>query len=410
MPREMKDSGIKWIGEIPSHWEILPIKIAFSEVKTKNSDGQVTNALKFKFGEIVPKTNFDSENDDYVADTILNYTVVEPRTIMINGLNLNYDFKTQRTGLVREKGIITSAYLALKPLEEIILAEYATYLFKGYESKMAFHNMGSGIRLTLGFKEFKNQPLLVPPIDEQKAIIDLLATKCAEVDAVIEQTKATIEEYKALKQSIITEAVTKGIRGDRPMKDSGIEWIGEIPVEWKIVRLRYLCRIYTGNQDTQDNNPEGDYPFYVRSPIVERSEKYTFDGPAILMSGDGAGAGRIFHLVDGRYGCHQRVYSMQDIKIANRKYLFYYLKNLFYVSIETANSKSTVDSVRLPMLQDFPVLITNEYEQKEIADYLDQKCGEIDALIEKKTSLLKEMEALKKSIIFEYVTGKKEVC
>ena len=410
MPREMKDSGIKWIGEIPSHWEILPIKIAFSEVKTKNSDGQVTNALKFKFGEIVPKTNFDSENDDYVADTILNYTVVEPRTIMINGLNLNYDFKTQRTGLVREKGIITSAYLALKPLEEIILAEYATYLFKGYESKMAFHNMGSGIRLTLGFKEFKNQPLLVPPIDEQKAIIDLLATKCAEVDAVIEQTKATIEEYKALKQSIITEAVTKGIRGDRPMKDSGIEWSGEIPVEWKIVRLRYLCRIYTGNQDTQDNNPEGDYPFYVRSPIVERSEKYTFDGPAILMSGDGAGAGRIFHLVDGRYGCHQRVYSMQDIKIANRKYLFYYLKNLFYVSIETANSKSTVDSVRLPMLQDFPVLITNEYEQKEIADYLDQKCGEIDALIEKKTSLLKEMEALKKSIIFEYVTGKKEVC
>jgi type I restriction enzyme S subunit len=119
----MKDSGIEWIGEIPENWKVVPIKIAFSEVKTKNTDGAVTNALKFKFGEIVPKTNFDSETDDYVADTILNYTIVEPRMIMINGLNLNYDFKTLRTGLVKEKGIITSAYLALKPIEEIVNAE-----------------------------------------------------------------------------------------------------------------------------------------------------------------------------------------------------------------------------------------------------------------------------------------------
>jgi type I restriction enzyme S subunit len=204
----MKDSGIEWIGEIPENWKVVPIKIAFSEVKTKNTDGAVTNALKFKFGEIVPKTNFDSETDDYVADTILNYTIVEPRMIMINGLNLNYDFKTLRTGLVKEKGIITSAYLALKPIEEIVNAEYATYLFKGYETKMAFHNMGAGIRLTLGFKEFKNQPLLLPPLSEQEAIADFLNQKCAKIDTLIEKKTLLLEEMETFKKSLIFDYVT----------------------------------------------------------------------------------------------------------------------------------------------------------------------------------------------------------
>lgn len=139
----------------------------------------------------------------------------------------------------------------------------------------------------------------------------------------------------------------------REMKDSGIEWVGEIPFNWTVRRLRYMCNIVTGNQDTQDNDPDGQYPFYVRSPIVEKSNKYTFEGPAILMSGDGAGAGRIFHMVDGKYGCHQRVYSIQDINGIDRRLLYHYMSNLFWIMIETANSKSTVDSVRLNMLQVF---------------------------------------------------------
>ena len=142
----------------------------------------------------------------------------------------------------------------------------------------------------------------------------------------------------------------------REMKDSGIQWVGIIPADWECRRLRFLCEIQTGNQDTQDSIPDGLFPFYVRSPIVERSNKYTFEGPAILMAGDGAGAGRVFHYVDGKYGCHQRVYSLQKITDINRRFLYYYLSNLFYREIEIANSKSTVDSVRLPMLQNFQVL------------------------------------------------------
>ena len=194
----------------------------------------------------------------------------------------------------------------------------------------------------------------------------------------------------------------------RKMKDSGIEWIGEIPEDWDVIRLRYLCEIFTGNQDTQDNVSDGIYPFYVRSPIVEKSNKYTFEGPAILMAGDGVGAGKIFHYVDGKYGCHQRVYSLQHIHNVNRRYLYYYLQNLFYISIETANTKSTVDSVRLSMLQDFPIAMPT-FEQQKIADFLDCKCSEIDSVISKTRETIEEYKKLKQSIITEVVTGKVKI-
>ena len=171
-----------------------------------------------------------------------------------------------------------------------------------------------------------------------------------------------------------------------------------------MIRLRYLCEIFTGNQDTQDNVSDGIYPFYVRSPIVEKSNKYTFEGPAILMAGDGVGAGKIFHYVDGKYGCHQRVYSLQHIHNVNRRYLYYYLQNLFYISIETANTKSTVDSVRLSMLQDFPIAMPT-FEQQQIADFLDEKVSQIDSTISKTRESIEEYKKLKQSIITEVVTG-----
>lgn len=190
----------------------------------------------------------------------------------------------------------------------------------------------------------------------------------------------------------------------RQLKNSGIGWIGDIPTTWEVRRLRFLCNISTGNQDTQDNDPDGEYPFYVRSPIVEHSKKYTFDGSAILMSGDGAGAGRIFHIVDGKYGCHQRVYSMQNIHGIGRKLLYYYLQNRFYVSIETANSKSTVDSVRLPMLLDFPVLLPPQQEQEKLIIFLDAQIAKIDVILEKTRASIEEYKKLKQAVITQAVT------
>ena len=253
MARKMKDSGIEWIGEIPEGWEIVPVRSCFDEVRTKNTDGQEQNALQFKSGNIISKTNFNASMDDYVADTITNYTVVLPDTVMINGLNLNYDFKSLRVALVKEKGVITSAYLAIFPDRKKIFPQYATYLFKGYETKMAFHNMGAGIRKTLGYKEFKNQPLLLPSKEEQNKISAYLDSKCSHIDIMLSKIRSSIEEYKKLKQAVITQAVTKGVRGEREMKDSGVEWIGEIPKEWSVSPMKHFIDILPGYAFSSDD-------------------------------------------------------------------------------------------------------------------------------------------------------------
>lgn len=427
MARQMKDSGIEWIGEIPSCWELRPARYAFSEVKEKNAEGTETRALQFKFGKIIAKTNFNAEDDDYVADTITNYTIVEPGTVMINGLNLNYDFKTQRVALVTERGVITSAYLALRPDEQLIDAEYATYLFKGYESKMALHNMGAGIRLTLGYREFKNQPVLFPTLCEQRRIVAFLDRRCAEIDAVIERTKATIEEYKKLKQAVITEAVTKGVRGERKMKDSGIEWIGEIPEEWEVSRVKYVSDFEPSSRrdDLSDesiitytpmdcikngwfiNNTaplgsvsssltayqEGDIVLAKVTPCFENGNIAIMKG---LASGFGLGSSELFVI---------RTVSIDT------KYMFYWLRNEGFIQRACATMTGTggLKRVSPAFVKDCFIHMPPATEQAEIVAYLDEKCAALDTLIARKTALLAELETYKKSLIYEYVTGKKEV-
>lgn len=188
-------------------------------------------------------------------------------------------------------------------------------------------------------------------------------------------------------------------------KDSGIEWIGEIPDSWNNVRLRFLCNIQTGNKDTVDKNECGEYPFYVRSPIIERIDTYSFDGEAILTAGDGVGAGKVFHYVNGKFDYHQRVYNLHNFNKICAKFLFYYLKENFYKEIEQSNAKSTVDSIRLPMLLDFPVVFAKDLkEQEAIAGYLDRKCGAIDETIEKQKSVIEKLKEYKQSIITQAVT------
>ena len=190
----------------------------------------------------------------------------------------------------------------------------------------------------------------------------------------------------------------------KEMRHSGIEWIGEIPKEWNCQRLKFLCSIQTGNQDTQDANSEGEYPFYVRSPLVERSSKYSFDGEGILMAGDGVGAGRVFHHAFGKYAVHQRVYRLSSFTNIVPNYLFNYISNLFTRVMDMGSAQSTVPSVRLPMLSNFTVCIPPLSEQQKIANYLDKVCGEVDEMISLQEQMIEELKAYKQSVITEAVT------
>lgn len=418
--REMKDSGIEWVGQIPFSWDVKPIRAKFREVTEKNKLGIEKNALKFTYGNIVKKDNFDAADDDYVANTILNYMVVNPGTIMLNGLNLNFDFVTQRVALVKERGIITSAYIAFAPiLDDDISTQFFTYLLKAYDSCKAFHNMGGGVRKILNFAELKKQYIVYPTITEQKRIANFLDAKCAEIDALTADIQTQIDILEQYKRSGITEAVTKGVNPDVEMKDSGIEWIGEIPSTWNIIRGKYLLK-YLQKPVKED---DGVITCFRDGEVTLRSNRredgFTMSDKEIGYQGIDAGD-LVVHGMDGFAGAigisdsrgkASPVLNVMDTK-QNKRYIMYYLRSMAYsdvfVALATGIRVRSCD-LRWNKLADLPYPVPSIEEQTAIVEYIDTTLEKTDVVISKKKAQLETLDEYKKSLIYEYVTGKKEV-
>lgn len=416
--RDMRDSGVAWIGEIPTTWELKTIKQLLIERNEKNRNLEVNTILSLSAKDGV--TLYDSENHsgNKPREDLSDYKIVRDNDIVVNSMNI----LSGAVGLSSYTGVVSPVYYIYYPRVNDSI-EYLYYIFKSFEFQRSLRGLGNGIliketedgglntiRMRIPSKKLGMQEFPVCSVEEQIAIVRILNKKVSEVDTLIANVQAQIEKLKAYKQSLITEVVTKGLDPTVPMKDSGVEWIGEIPEHWQLIRFRFIAKVTTGNQDTQNADPDGAYPFYVRSPIVERCNAYTFDGEGILMAGDGAGAGRVFHLVDGKYAVHQRVYRFYDFKYMNPVLLKYYLENLFSTVMDYGSAKTTVPSVRLPMIQDFCVCVPPENEQQEMISVLSYKTEKIDKLIALKEAKIEKLEQYKKSLIYEYVTGKKEVC
>lgn len=185
-------------------------------------------------------------------------------------------------------------------------------------------------------------------------------------------------------------------------KPSQIVWLGEIPDQWDVIRLKYLAQITTGNKDTVDAENDGLYPFYVRSKTIERINSYTYEGEAVLTAGDGD-IGKVVHYVNGKFDYHQRVYCIYDVDI-NTRFLYYYFAEFFVNEAERHNAKSTVDSIRMPVLKNFPVVVPNKYEQQLIVDYLDSFTEQIDGVIQFKQELIEKFNALMSAIVYDALT------
>lgn len=202
---KMKDSGIPWIGMIPEHWEIKRIASLFTGKVETNADFQYQHAYKFNYGELVPK-NEVGDIEEY-RSTYVKYSIIKKNDILINGLNLNYDFVSQRVAIAPNDGIITSAYIVVRPKQDTN-SSYYTYLFKTMDNKKMFHGMGTGIRLTLSFDELKKQLIPVPSPEEQKAIVAYIEDKCNKISSLISELEAEIEYLKEYKQKLIADCVT----------------------------------------------------------------------------------------------------------------------------------------------------------------------------------------------------------
>ena len=416
--REMKDSGIKWIGNVPASWKLVPIRYLFRECTTKNRLGQEKTALKFTYGTIIPKTNFNANTDDYVANTIMSYTVVHPGVIMINCLNLNYDFVSQRIGLVKDYGAITSAYLAIEPNSQVLSA-YATYQLKSWDAAKAFHNMGTGVRKTLDFSELGKKHFVLPTLGEQKNIVEFLDSQCSEIDAISADIQKEIEILEQYKRSVITEAVTKGLNPDAEMKDSGVPWIGKMPANWTCIKGKYILKYMQKPVKPDDGVITCFRDGEVTLRSNRREDGFTMADKEIGYQGIDAGD-LVVHGMDGFAGAigisdsrgkASPVLNVLDSR-QNKKYIMYYLRSMAYgdvfAALATGIRVRSCD-LRWNKLSVLLYPVPPLEEQAEIVQYIEDTLNKVNGVIGEKKQQLTVIDSYKKSLIYEYVTGKKEV-
>lgn len=414
-----KDSGIAWIGEIPGEWRVGLVGKYFKEINNPNINQKETNTLQFKMGEIISKSKGDSK---YSPETIEAYNVVEPDTIMINGLNLSFDLISQRVAQVRERGAITSTYLAIWPTNGM-KSDYAKYLLKAYDNNKALHAMGRGLRATLSYRTFRSEPILIPTIEEQHSISSFLDTKCGEIDSLISIQEEMISELLAYKQSVITEAVTKGLDKKAKMKNSGVEWIGDIPEEWEVCSIKYQIKFINGFAfDSNCFQQKGDMPVFRIGDIIEDKisyeanvyvnkqnalNNYEVHKGDILLAMSGATTGKVGIVKEQIGYINQRV---GIIRSNIQPWIFYNLKtNIFSEYILLKAIGSAQPNISTENFKNYKIPLPPLPVQQAIATYLDEKTSQIDSLIALKQSKIESLKEYKKSIIYEYVTGKKRV-
>lgn len=427
MAREMKSSGVEWIGDIPADWEIRKNKTLFNCSKRiiGSASGQ-TQLLSLTTQGI--KTKSQDSIGGKTPETFDTYQRVEQNDIVMCLFDL--DCSAVFSGISPYTGMISPAYKVIK-CKNNLFPKYANYWFMFIFDGRKFKSYAKNLRYTLNYDEFALLPIVLPSYYDQQIVARFLDKKCAEIDAVIEKTKATIEEYKKLKQSVITEAVTKGIRGDRPMKDSGYEFIGEIPNDWDVCRLRNIGTPQNGISKGGEFFGKG-YPFVNYGDVYrnyslpetiaglvesteEERERYSVKAGDIFFTRtsetiEEVGFSSVCEkdIPDATFaGFLIRVRPFtDDLYLGYSKY--YFRSNHHRIYLVKEMNLVTRASLGQDLLKSMPVLVPPMDEQKEIADYLDKKCAEIDLLIAKKKNLLNELENYKKSLIYEYVTGKKE--
>ena len=424
MKRHMKDSGIDWIGEIPDDWEVEKVKFTIKWKSEKgNPNGEVLSLYR-DYG-IVPK---NSRNDNFNVTSLdtSTYKVVNRGDFVINKMKAWQG----SMALSEYDGIVSPAYHVCEFTNDSIDKKYFHYLMRNVSYLPEYRRLSTGLRIgqwDLSFDDFKNLPFLIPPIAEQTEIVSFLNCKIPEIDSIIEKTRSSIEEYKKLKQSVITEAVTKGIRPNRKMKDSGIEWIGEIPDDYIVEKMKHLGTYRNGLTYSPDdiceekngilvlrasNIQQGQLSLndnvYVNLPISD--ELKVRKGDIIICSRNGSkeliGKCAVIDTeINASFGAFMMVFRNKT-----PKYLYYVLNSIVFKYYLSSFLTATINQLTGKNFGNMEIVYCDDFdEQQQIVSFLDKKTSEIDSLISKKEKLITELEAYKKSLIYEYVTGKKEV-
>lgn len=406
---EYKDSNIPWMSEVPSHWNIERAKWHFIQ---RNERGNVVPQLLAatqRYG-MYPQEKIEGVVKVAEGTDIQMFKTVHKNDFVISLRSFQGGFERSDY-----EGVCSPAYQVFYA-DNAWNMDYLRFLFKNELFIDAMNALTVGIRegRNIKYEDFSNSYIAIPPVCEQDAIARYLNDEIQHIDSLIDEAKASIEEYKAWKASIIYEAVTKGLDKDVEMKESGVEWIGQIPVHWIVSRVKneLLNMDYLREPISAENrdNKLGLYDYYGASGAIDKIDDYNVDDTVLLIGEDGANLRMrnlpLVYKASGKFWVNNHVHILKVKDKNNYGYMAYLLEAGDYNVYITGAAQPKLSQFNLMR---YPIPMAPRNEQDAICEYLDKKCESIDALISEKESLVNDLEAYKKSLIFETVTGKRKV-
>ena len=421
----MKDSGYPWMGEIPDHWRDINPKALFTQRKERAKEGERQLTASQQYGVLY--------QDEYMALTGNRVVVVQKDFDILKHVETG-DFvismRSFQGGLEYSpvSGSISSAYVMLIPNEKLVYPPFYKWLLKSSAYIRALQSTTDLVRdgQAMRYSNFAKVRLLVAPLDEQKAIASYLDDRCAQIDSFINEAKSSIEEYKRWRTSIIHEAVTRGIDASVPLRSSGISWIGDIPFDWAIRKIKNGFTIFSGA------TPKSDIPEFWDGDIVwitpadfKTEDKYVGAGRKNLSQNGYSSCGTTI-VPEGSVIFSKRApvgtVALNSVPLCTNQgclscvpnaavdsEFFYYAMSAFTEQFELFSSGTTFKEISASTFANFSLPFPPLEVQKIIAGYLTKKCAQIDAIRDEKIKLITELENYKRSIIYEAVTGKRKV-
>jgi len=420
-----KDSNIEWVGDIPEKWSVKPLFSVASTESVKNIDGEETNVLSLSYGNIIRRDVED--NFGLLPESFNTYQLVNPGELILRLTDLQNDKRSLRVGHAKEKGIITSAYLKLIAKMSQLNDSYLYRLLHSYDTTKVFYGMGGGLRQSMKFEEMRRLPILIPSLDEQEKIINFLDQETAKIDILIEKQQQLIKLLKEKRQAVISHAVTKGLNPNAPMRDSGVEWLGEVPEHWKVSSLGYYSTVSTGATPDRSKHQYwgGEIPWIKTGEvkydeIFETEEHITLEGvvnsavkispPGTLlmaMYGQGVTRGRVAILgIEATYNQACAAITLNE-KLWN-KYLRYFFMAAYHAIRDGGNETSQMN-LNADIVSKFKITIPEMHEQHNIVQYLDVELKSFDILIEKAVDAIELIQERRTALISAAVTGKIDV-
>lgn len=416
--------------EYTNRWNSQRLGSLFREQKKKNTHFARQNALKFTYGSIVDKPEYDMTPS--LIDTYSKYTLVDEGDIVINCLNLNYDFVSQRVAIVKNSGIITSAYISLRARNADINPLYYCYYFKAMDARKMFHGMGTGIRLTLSYNELRNVPIPVPPRAEQDQIVRFLDWKVSEINKLIGIRRKEIQELRALKSAVINSAITRGIDANVAMKRTGVYYLPEVPASWKVTKLKRICKVGASINDLIREHSDQDEVVFL--PMENISEDGEIDcsikqpiakvktGFSSFAKNDVVVAKITPCFENGKGACLDKLESdigygtteLFNLRAGNNvlpEYLYFITMTKLFRILGEGQMTGSAGQKRVPadFIRDFTIGLPPIDEQQEIVDFIRSEKGRINRLIATKHEQLKALTEFKSSVVSDAVTGKIDV-